>query len=209
MREVDRFVGAVIAVVSTIALGVWVYSIVTSEHHHPFNVWLTIFLVVLLASVLLWAWRRCSPSDSPSGPTFYGPVTFNIGELAPDAPPRAGTEPGPPPRPGEQPLVMLRDFVEIPERGQGPAVIRNREFENATLRGPIVLVPRNAVFDRVSWGVIEGDIETILWRVPEGTWKLGAVLLENCIFRNCRTEMVALGLPDERADEFRRAVLGR
>lgn len=62
-------------------------------------------------------------------------------------------------------------------------VIEGVTFENCSIVGPAVLaVLEGNEFLHCGW---EGDLEAIIWEVPEGL-RIGAVGVRNCTFSSCR-----------------------
>jgi hypothetical protein len=78
-------------------------------------------------------------------------------------------------------------------------VIKDKVFEDCQIFGPAVLAPFNpGTFDDCSWAEA-ADPEAVLWEVdPDRETYVGAIGLENCVFRRCHFARVGiLVTPDE------------
>lgn len=79
-------------------------------------------------------------------------------------------------------------IYDIPRDDDG--IIRNRTFEDCDIYGPAVLVPLSGRLDGCSF---EGDADTVLWELsPRQERIVGAIGLEDCIFRRCRFRRIGL-----------------
>lgn len=156
---------------------------------------LAIFALVALAVVLFWvaynALRERDAASQDRGPVhqYNAPVTINAGPT-PDAFGPAASRPSSPSNsPDTRPIIKLSDHVQFPPNE--PPVIRNRTFQNAVLRGPLLAYCIGCTFENVTFGVFGDDYESILWPVDPDKTKLGIVALEYCKFTDCATQQIA------------------
>jgi hypothetical protein len=87
--------------------------------------------------------------------------------------------------------VFQNETIYLPDLAR-TGVIVNATFENCDLRGPAVVgLLGNVRIEGLMFGIENNDIETILWEVPEGAYKIGAIGLQDPTILGGRTE--ALG----------------
>jgi hypothetical protein len=80
-------------------------------------------------------------------------------------------------------------------------------FENCDLRGPaMVSFFGNAEIDDVTFGLENDDLEAILWEVPEGAFKVGAIGFQDCRLRGGSIEGVGIVGMKEELDKIRAIV---
>jgi hypothetical protein len=201
-----KFIFAVLAVLGTLSTVLWVWSVVTSKHHHPLNFWAVIVLAILAAAALVWGWQQRSASTPPvthhhhySAPVTWGTETVQQSGFGQAVVPQPAPIPA-----AARTVVRLADLIEFPP--DGPPVIRNRRFQNAILRGPILLAPHRVGFVRVSFGIANNDPETMLFELPVGVTKIAVAVLEDCLLEDCQTEHVAFIGTRDMLDQFRNEV---
>lgn len=97
--------------------------------------------------------------------------------------------------------VYLPDLV----KSVGPVITAT--FENCHLLGPaIVVLLSDTSVEGVSFGVENSDPETILWEVPENSFKIGAIGFQDCRIMGGRTEAVGFAGTKDALDKFRNSV---
>lgn len=119
---------------------------------------------------------------------YNAPVTILQGQFGQSEPVPRREPIGPPAPSGERPAVKLHELVEFPENG--PPAIRDREFRHVALKGPIWLHGKNSSIISSSFTIGDDDPWTMLWPLEPGEGKVGVVLLENCVIRECTMEHV-------------------
>jgi hypothetical protein len=194
----------VLFVVGTISTAVWLYEIAKNDEH-PINTWLVVILAVLLVSAVLWGYGRARDHDAASvvhHHHYSAPATVMYGVQA-GAPARESVGPPTPPS-GKKEVVKLADYVEYPPNS--PPVIRNRDFRNVILRGPILLGVRSAQFVDVGFGIANNDPDTMFFVMGEDEVKIAVAAVDNCSFIACQTEQVALIGTREQINRFRQEI---
>lgn len=96
-------------------------------------------------------------------------------------------------------------LYEIP-RDQD-AILRDRIFEECTIRGPAVmaLVGKNEFVGGSVQGRIDGRADPVLWEVQEGP-RFGAIGVENCSFRRCEFVGIGIAAPPDVIQKLREAL---
>jgi len=159
-------------------------------------------LAALLALVVVLGWiayqalrqrddARSKEEGLPGVSNHYnGPVTIVQGQpFAQPEPPLQHKPVGPAwAAKADRPIVDLHDYVEFPK--DGPPTIRDREFRNVILRGPILLAPDNATITESTFAVRADEAWVMLWPLEAGSEKVGAVSFENCLIKQCTLQHI-------------------
>lgn len=173
-------------------------------------------LLAALALVVAFGWvaylalrhrddaRKAQPSVHHN---YNAPVTIVQGQFGPSEPILRFEPVGPSVPSEEMPVVKLHDFVEFPSGG--PPAIRDREFRHVALKGPIWLHGRNSSIIGSSFITGDDGPWTMLWPLEPGEGKVGVVLLENCVIRECTTEHVGFVGTREALEELIRKTTSR
>jgi hypothetical protein len=92
--------------------------------------------------------------------------------------------------------IYQDETIYLPDLARTEPVI-TATFENCDIRGPaVVALLGDTRFEGVTFKVGAGDIETILFEVPEGSHKVGLIGLRDCRFIGGRTENIGfVGTP--------------
>jgi hypothetical protein len=189
-----------VRVLSGASLVGWVVSVATSQHHHPVNFWLVIFLGFLAATLLLWGLEQRSKARGQQTDAITVPASAQVhvhiiegsqsstGIGAPPVPSQAGT----------RTIVRLSELVN-----ERDAVISGQAWEDADVLGPAVVVPLGTtVLDQCEW---MGEPDAVLWEIPADRQEvIGGIALEDCVLRRCRMFNVGLAYTASMRDDVRR-----
>jgi hypothetical protein len=99
--------------------------------------------------------------------------------------------------------MALQQIVHIAQEAAGrrPSIIEHREYKDALIEGPAVLVPLEEVsFIHSSF---DGDPESVFLEVPEGKTVLGVIGLRRVTFTNCEFRNIAIAGTKDAIDQFR------
>jgi hypothetical protein len=98
----------------------------------------------------------------------------------------------------------FRDRVlRLCEQAGQEGAIRRCTFAACVIQGPAVIYPNRCQFYSPTFRSPEG-LDSILWDIPvEKTTIVGAILVEDCIFRDCTFENVGVAAPAEMAAAIR------
>jgi hypothetical protein len=136
---------------------------------------------------------------------YNAPVTINssnaddpFGPPPTNAPARRDV--GPAERLQALPEIRLADYVDYPD--DGPAIIQNRTFRNALLRGPMILYLLQGITIKGSNMGVD-DLETILWPVEVGTSVVGPVVVKNVVIEDCELAYIGFAGPEDHLDLLR------
>jgi hypothetical protein len=199
---------AVFSVLGVVGTVVWIVTVVTARHHRPLNFWLVVTVALIAIGAILWGVRQRARAGEPQQVHHhhYAPgTTVQFGQASDDA---ERTSVGPPVASGDtREVVRLADHVEYGGPGSGPPVIRDREFRNVIVRGPLVVLPLTASFTRVEFLLPNADPNSIFFVTPDDErYKGGIAGLVNCVFENCQMDQIAFVGSAEARDHFRREI---
>lgn len=97
--------------------------------------------------------------------------------------------------------------VFLPGLAQYNGMVAGLTFENCVIRGPaVVILLSDTIFDGVTYGLPDSDIEAILWEFPADAIKVGAIGLQGCSFIGGRTEGIGFAGSSGDLDMIRRSV---
>jgi hypothetical protein len=89
---------------------------------------------------------------------------------------------------GKKRRVYQNATIFVPDLAR-QGVIVTATFENCVLRGPAVVGILGSVSAKnVVFGIEHDDLESILWEVPEGAFKIGGIGFQDCRLSGGRTE---------------------
>lgn len=161
---------------------------------------LVLVALVALAVVLCWIAYQAlcqrdearSKEEGQSGVSnhYNGPVTIVQGQPFAEPEPSLQHKPVGPAwaARADRHIVNLHDYVEFPK--DGPPTIRDREFRNVILRGPIWLAPDKTTITESTFAVGADEVWAMLWPLKAGTEKIGIVSFENCLIKQCTLQHI-------------------
>jgi hypothetical protein len=99
--------------------------------------------------------------------------------------------------------IYQNETIYLPDLARTNHVISGT-FDGCDIRGPAIVVPLgNCSMDGTELNVEDNDVETILWEVPEGAKRIGAIGLQDCRFVNCRFQGIGFAGSQEQLRGFR------
>src|SRR6186997_1079381 len=98
----------------------------------------------------------------------------------------------------EDRVLKLVELVD-PNTGR----LENAAFVNCQINGPGVFFPEGCSFNNPVFDT--PNVEAILWEVPEGAFKIGAMHVRNCEFERCRFSGLGIVAPPALAEQLRSA----
>jgi hypothetical protein len=98
--------------------------------------------------------------------------------------------------------TMYEDRVlKLVELVDSAGRLENAAFIGCQMNGPGVFFPERCTFSNSSFDT--PDVEAIIWEVPEGAFKIGAMHIVNCEFEKCRFSGLGIAAPPPMADQLR------
>jgi hypothetical protein len=93
--------------------------------------------------------------------------------------------------------------IRIADLAENVRVLSELEFERCEIEGPTVIMPSGCSFVRCSFGVLNDDRASLVWRLsPEMPVMQGVVILDRCSFTDCQFRRIGVALMSEDVDEF-------
>jgi len=109
----------------------------------------------------------------------------------------------------DKPQEHYREVVQIADLADERGMVRGRTFIDCFVLGPAVLAPlRHAHFVGSRFDIPEGQIDAMLWEVPESTIKVGIIGLTNVSFTGCEFRHIGIAGTPKTIAQWRQVMRG-